>query len=411
MSADSALGLFEGYGIEIEYMIVDRQSLAVEPIADQLLRSVSGAYDTEIELGDLAWSNELALHVIELKTNGPRATLLDLGEIFQADVVRINGLLEPFEAMLLPSGMHPWMNPSRDFRLWPHEHNAVYEAFDRIFGCASHGWVNLQSMHVNLPFANDREFGQLHAAIRLVLPIIPALAASTPAVGGELTGYADSRLKFYAGNSTRVPAITGAVIPEPIFSIDEYERYLLGRIYADLAPLDPDGVLRHEWVNARGAIARFDRMALEIRIIDTQECPVADVAVAGAVSAAVRALVEGVWSGTRQQRSWDHRELAETFWAVCEAGDLAVIDDARLLRCFGYPEAGRARCAELWQHIVESALPADALSERSRAALGVILHQGCLARRIETAVRGDTLRGVYVQLADCLQSGQPFEVH
>jgi hypothetical protein len=51
------------------------------------------------------------------------------------------------------------------------------------------------------------------------------------------------------------------------------------------------------------------------------------------------------------------------------------------------------------------------LSERSRAALSVILQQGCLARRIETAVRGDTLRGVYVQLAECLQSGQPFEAH
>jgi hypothetical protein len=32
-------------------------------------------------------------------------------------------------------------------------------------------------------------------------------------------------------------------------------------------------VLRHEWVNARGAIARFDRSAIEIRVLDVAECP------------------------------------------------------------------------------------------------------------------------------------------
>ena len=44
-----------------------------------------------------------------------------------------------------------------------------------------------------------------------------------------------------------------------------YERDILQRIYSDLEPLDPEGVLRHEWVNARGAIARFDRGTVEIR--------------------------------------------------------------------------------------------------------------------------------------------------
>jgi hypothetical protein len=60
--------LFEVTGIEIEYMIVDRETLAVRPIADLVL----GA-DGELELGSIACSNELVLHVIELKTNGPGA--------------------------------------------------------------------------------------------------------------------------------------------------------------------------------------------------------------------------------------------------------------------------------------------------------------------------------------------------
>jgi len=57
-------------------------------------------------------------------------------------------------------------------------------------------------------------------------------------------------------------------LPEPIFTRREYEGVLLEGIYEDLAASDPEGVLRHEWVNSRGAIARFDRGALEVRLLD-----------------------------------------------------------------------------------------------------------------------------------------------
>ena len=50
-------------------------------------------------------------------------------------------------------------------------------------------------------------------------------------------------------------------------------------MYDDIAPLDPDAVLQHEWLNARGAIARFDRNTIELRVLDVQECPRADLAI------------------------------------------------------------------------------------------------------------------------------------
>ena len=43
-------------------------------------------------------------------------------------------------------------------------------------------------MHVNLPFADDAQFARLHAAIRLVLPLLPALAASSPIAEGSVIG-------------------------------------------------------------------------------------------------------------------------------------------------------------------------------------------------------------------------------
>ena len=62
------------------------------------------------------------------------------------------------------------------------------QAFDRIFSCQGHGWANLQSMHINLPFADDAEFGRLHAAIRFLLPLLPGLTASSPVMDGAVTG-------------------------------------------------------------------------------------------------------------------------------------------------------------------------------------------------------------------------------
>ena len=93
----------------------------------------------------------------------------------------------------------------------------------------------------------------------------------------------DNRLVVYRSNCARIPSVTGEVVPEPMGSIGEYHERVLEPIYRDLAPHDPEGVLRHEWVNARGAIARFDRMAIEIRVLDVQETPAMDVAYAALI--------------------------------------------------------------------------------------------------------------------------------
>jgi hypothetical protein len=49
-------------------------------------------------------------------------------------------------------------------------------------------------------------------------------------------------------------------------------------------------LLNREWVNSRGVIFRFDRSALEVRVIDEQECVKSDVALSCFVRAALRGL-------------------------------------------------------------------------------------------------------------------------
>lgn len=296
-STRSRLRLFAGIGVEMEYMIVDARTLSVRPISDELIRSVAREYVSDIDRGPISWSNELVLHVIELKTNGPADSLTGLSSLFQDNVSEINRILEPFSACLMPTAMHPWMDPHTETRLWPHEYSPVYEAYNKIFGCQGHGWANLQSTHLNLPFSSDEEFARLHAAIRLVLPILPALAASSPIMDGQQAPWLDQRLAVYRTNSAKIPSLTGRVIPEAVFSQAAYEAEIFEPMYRDIAPFDSDGVLQDEFLNSRGAIARFSRGSIEIRLIDIQECPMADIAIASAVVGTLQALVREHWSG------------------------------------------------------------------------------------------------------------------
>jgi carboxylate-amine ligase len=404
-----ALHAFEGFGIELEYMIVDRETLTVMPIADALLQRAAGSDGWNVERGHYGWSNEIVLHLVELKNIRPEPALAPLATGFQDEVRAINQLLHPLGARLMPSGMHPWMNPVTETRLWPHDNAPIYQAYDRIFDCRQHGQANLQSMHLNLPFADDGEFIRLHAAVRLLLPILPAIAASSPFAEGVPTGNLDTRMANYSMAVRRIPSVIGQVIPDTAGGRVDYEAQVLAPMYRDIAPLDPDGVLQHEWLNARGAIPRFERNAIEIRVIDVQECPQADLAIAAAATAVIRALYDGKWSPLAMQQAIGTDVLAKILHACIRDADKAVIDDAGYLRLLGLPDRP-CQAGELWLHLVETTTP-----DRDgpwREPLRVILEQGPLARRILRAL-GPTcgkepLHEMYRVLCGCLEAGRMF---
>jgi gamma-glutamyl:cysteine ligase YbdK (ATP-grasp superfamily) len=413
MTPPNPLHLFEGYGVELEYMIVDAETLSVLPIADQLLRNDAGEFVNEVEHGALCWSNELSLHVIELKVNGPVASLDGLHRTFQEHVAEINARLEPLGGRLMPTAMHPWMDPHTETRLWPHDHNAIYEAFDRVFGCRGHGWSNLQSVHLNLPFADEDEFARLHAAIRLLMPIMPALAASSPIVELHVNGVLDNRMEVYRTNCARIPSVTGLVIPEPVFTPEAYRRDVLERMYRDIAPFDPEGTLQDEWLNARGAIARFERNTIEIRVLDVQECPQADLAIIWAVVGVLKALCDERVAPLRDQQAWPVEPLYAVFLDVVRDAESAVITDRAYLESLGL-NIPSATAGELWQHLIETYVAAKAPGARRAPEylepLRHITQHGTLARRILRALNEDTsqahVAALYRTLCNCLAEGE-----
>jgi gamma-glutamyl:cysteine ligase YbdK (ATP-grasp superfamily) len=399
--------LFEVIGVELEYMIVDRDTLDVRPICDELLISESGEVVSDIERGPITWSNELASHVIELKTSRPVENLDQVANQFQSEVLEIQSRLRPMNACLLPTAMHPWMNPFTEMRVWPHEYSPVYDAYNRIFDCRGHGWANLQSMHLNFPFANDEEFAQLHAAIRVVLPLLPAIAASSPIIDGVLSEFADHRLHAYRNNSSRIPEIAGLIIPEPVTSQHDYEQQIFAPMYKAIAPFDPEGLLQDEFLNSRGAIARFDRHAIEIRLLDLQECPANDIAIAEAILSLVKCLCGSAWSSTRDQNEVSTTELAKLLNLTIRHSEMATIDHSDFLKLFGIKDSSLT-AKEVWKRL----LPELDLSTENRLRLNTICDEGSLSTRIRQDLTGHIDRNqivhTYQKLSDCLNTGTTF---
>ncbi|MCM2374632.1 glutamate-cysteine ligase family protein [Aporhodopirellula aestuarii] len=407
------LKLFDAFGIEMEYMIVDRDTLDVRPIADEMLSRLSGREAaSDYESGPITWSNELARHVIELKTTLPASNLRSLPSQFEIAIGELRPVLEQLNVRLLPTAMHPWMDPTTETQLWPHENAEIYNAFDRIFDCRTHGWANVQSVHLNLPFDGDAEFARLHAAVRLVLPLLPALAASSPLLEGRRSGLHDNRMHHYAGHCHAMPSLTGDLIPEPIYDEATYRREVFAPIASDVQPHDVDGVFEVDFLNARGAIARFDRGSVELRVMDVQEYAGADVAICAAAIGVIKSLVSEDWSRTSDQQPFSTRRLRDMLDRTTVKAEFSLIVDRDYLQLFNINKPSLT-AKELWATLLDRVRRSDQMLASLFAPIDIIMEHGTLATRIITSL-GPTfdrqsLHDLYDELADCLDTWEPFK--
>src|SRR5258706_64698 len=411
MSQPSRLHLFQAFGIELEYMLVDKDTLAIKPITDELLKHELGTYGSDYENGLVTWSNELVLHVIELKSTKPELNFNALENAFADNVKKINTILDKWNAMLMPTAAHPLMDPNTETKLWPHESNEVYKIYDRIFNTKGHGWSNLQSTHLNLPFYDDEEFAKLHAAVRIVLPILPALCASSPILDGKITGKLDTRLEYYKSNQAKIPSITGRVIPEGVFSKRNYLNTIYEKIKTDIAAYNTENILDPVWVNSRGAIPRFDRGSIEIRIMDIQECPSADMAIITLVIDFLKALVSEKFSSMESQTKIKTDTLVSIFDQCLINGQKTIIENEDYLRLFAIEKP--LSIGELWKNILHRLTAfKPSLENWKKPQLEAILNEGTLSERILEALGGDhsvdNIKRVYRQLSGCLAQNKMF---
>ncbi|RMF37051.1 MAG: glutamate--cysteine ligase, partial [Planctomycetota bacterium] len=225
------------------------------------------------------------------------------------------------------------------------------------------------------------------------------------------TGVLDSRMHMYCNHCQAVPSLIGQVIPEPLFDEAGYRRTILEPIARDIRKRDPDGVMQVDFLNARGAIARFDRGSIELRVMDVQEYPGADVAICAAVIAVVRALYQERWGSRERQQSLTTEQLRRILDATISRAESAVIADTEWLGCLGI-DRQQVRAGRVWELLLDRLRPDDAALDNLFAPLELILDKGCLATRICAALGNRfsiaSIRDVYRDLVDSLQAWQPF---
>jgi glutamate---cysteine ligase / carboxylate-amine ligase len=198
------------------------------------------------------------------------------------------------------------------------------------------------------------------------------------------------------------------VIPEPVFNQADYERIIFGPIAEQLAPHDTDGVLEARFSNSRGAIARFDRDSIEIRVLDIQECPAADLAVLRTIIASLQELVAEIHLPLAEQQTAQVEPLRALFDAAVEQGSGAIVRDPLVLRAFGH-RSESATMLDLWRGVVQRLDPCATASAVERTALETIMTHGTLADRLRRAHgAGESLDAIYRRLADGVEFNLPF---
>ncbi len=306
--------LLEVLGPEHEFALVD-EALQPIPVVDQVIKRLRGRIANYADCQTFMFGKELQAHVAEFSAITPFISPISFEITMQNAIEYIQELLSThFDVQLLGTGMHPLVSPN-DVQIWAHRDRQIYSILHQLFNLYQHGWVNVHAFQLNLPYGTQSEALRLHHLISQILPYIVALTASSPLCEGAFSGYVDTRLFYYQQSQARIPSLLGRIVPETVSSFHEYRQKIISHYSNDLAAHGvPQFMLHREWLNSRGAIFRFDRQAIEIRIMDEQECIRADVA----MSCFLRACLRGLFP----QRTFNtpRQHLIQDLHAVMQQG-------------------------------------------------------------------------------------------
>ena len=368
---------------------------------DKVIKDFHGKIVNFVELPHFTFGKELQMHVMEIKANTPFRSPELFEETMQNAVLTLLDFLhKKYHAGLLGTGMHPLLK-LEETRIWSHRHRKIYQECAKFFNFKQHGWLNIQSFHLNLPYAKEQTGVLMHNLLAGLCAYLPAVSASSPIFEGAFGPNVDNRLTFYKLNQKEVPSITGDVVPEPVFSFNQYRKEIIGKYSQDLAECGAaNTILFREWINSRGVIFRFDRSALEVRVMDEQECVKSDVALSCFVRAALRGLLaEGA-------EPLPHHLLVRDFNSIMENGL-----NAEVL----HPEGKTAR--QVCRYLFNLALENTEEDEKNylwivkkrieEGNLSDIIRSRVLKKSQKTDLK-DAILNVYSTLVKCLSDNKPY---
>ena len=390
----------EVLGPEHEFSIVNEE-LKPLPIADQVIKDHFGKITDFIYLPRFIFGKEAVLHQMEIKAKNPFKSPRLFEETMQYGVTTLLEFLrKKYHARLLGTGMHPTLK-LEETRRWPHSNQDIEAELGRLFNMKSHGWLNTQSFQLNLPYSNQKATVALYNALAHLCAYLPAITASSPICEGHLTPYADNRLLNYKEKTQEIPSIANDVVPEYISSLDQFRREVTGKYSQDLAKAGAgERLCSAEWMDQRGVTVKFSREAIEVRVMDEQECIKSDVALSCFIRGTVRGLI------AKNNQPPPHELLVKDYNSIVKNGLNAEVM---------HPEGKTAR--QVCLHFLNIA--SEHANEDAKKYLWIVkkrIEGGSLSElirdRVSTRAQKTTLNeavvSVYLQLVKALADNQPY---
>lgn len=322
-----------------ELCLVEPLTLAPAPVARRVVAALGGGLDGA-GVGSVRWRVSSAPHRLELASEVDCASLAAAGDLVRSHTARVRTLCVPLHAELLTGGAHPLLDPARH-RLggaWPES------------SPDSHAVFSLQGIHLGLVATDDAEAHALSAAVSLLQPLAPGLAAASPVLEGRLTGQASTRVALLAGAPARAPAGGSQ-------GLDALLAPAAGR-----PPSEPEAGVRVEWVWA----------------LDRQESAVADQAALSCFGAVAHGLARA------QVRYRTPVSVLDAVTLRCARdGAAALVDAPSLLTDLGLPRPLSA--GAIWRELLDR-YPPDTAPPSLQTARACLLRRGTLACRLARAL-------------------------
>jgi len=392
-------GPMKVFGPEHEFSLVNEE-LKPLPIIDRVIKDFCGNVVDFVHTPRFIFGKETSLQTMEIKAKKPFKSPELFEETMQFAVSTLLDFLNTkYGAHLLGTGMHPLLK-LEDTSIWPHSSQDI-EEYRKIFNLKSHSWLNIQSFQLNLPYFNEKNGINLYNTLAHVCAYLPAISASSPIYESQLGPNIDNRLYHYKMMMQEIPSMVGDVVPEHISSFRQFQTEVVNRYSQDLANAGAGKeILYKEWANLRSVIFRFKREAIEIKIMDEQECIKSDVA----LSCFIRATVRGLLAEKREPPP--HHLLVNDYNSIVKNGL-----SAKVLHPHG--ETARQVC----QHFFS--LASEYAEKNEKKYLWIIkkrIEEGNLSELIRNRVLTkaqkttftEAVVSVYLKLVKCLSHNQPY---
>jgi len=258
--------IFSVFGIELEYCIVDKNTFEIKSFARKLFK-ILNSKNTYI-YKNITITNEMVDHVLEIKPTNPYSNFKELNNEFQECLKFLNKILECYKLVLLPLSFHPTMKPN-EAHIWTGKERSIYKTYDRLFGFNTHSFSNMQSLQITFPFQTEKEMIKLHNSIRLVLPLLKYLSASSPYFEGKINGKISNRIFYFENSQAKLDAKLSSPITDFLNNKQDYLNYL-NKLLNICNSYNVKNI-KPQWFNSQGSMIKFNFSAIEIRTCDIQE--------------------------------------------------------------------------------------------------------------------------------------------